>query len=129
MAEYTFQTLRNNRIFDSRQDAVNFLNAFKYHKVCQPIALRYHQLTENNDPDAIGVVFALGVKEGNGSTCGSDHYRIIEGGSGGGMEMLRLTFEKDGREEQQVISYNGSTAVEEIVNTDDNVEWNHVVLE
>lgn len=74
---YGFKMLRNSEPLASREVAIAMLDNFQYHKIGQPLAVRYM------DGDSIEVLYAIGVRDYNGmndtaqASFGREFYKII----------------------------------------------------
>lgn len=74
MANYTLNVLRNHKLFDSREAAVEALDNFEHHSFGQPISVLYKSTKGNR------LLFAVGIKNADEETevkFGSDFYEII----------------------------------------------------
>ena len=58
MTEYQLQILRNQEVLPNYDTAVAILNAYQYHRVGQPLAVRYY-----GAGNEIRVLFAIGKKD------------------------------------------------------------------
>ena len=82
MTEYQLQILRNASVLTNYDTAIAVLNAYQYHHVGQPLAVRYYDSNQN-----VAVLFAIGKKNCEDvvpgePTCGPDFYDIINRNSG-----------------------------------------------
>lgn len=73
MFEYQLQFLRTNDPFSSKEEALQFLNSYKFHLIGQPICIYYI----SDATSEVMSIFAIGRKNGDGELCGSDYYEII----------------------------------------------------
>lgn len=73
MFEYQLQFLRTNDPFSSKEEAIQFLNSYKYHLIGQPICVYY---TSDATSEVLSLL-AVGRKNGEGVFNGKEYYDII----------------------------------------------------
>ena len=82
--DYTFKMLRNDKPVENYETAVACLDAYTYHLIGQPLAIRYYKDAEHTD---VGVIYAIGIRnhydlaDNDSLDHGPDFYRIIGGES------------------------------------------------
>ena len=76
MSEYVLQTLRLDHVFDTRQDAVAWLDTFPNHRLGQLISLVYKTTAPNNE-EITRALFAVGNADALNGETGPEYYTII----------------------------------------------------
>ena len=74
MANYTLNILRNKSVYNSKEEAIEALNAFEHHSFGQPVSVLYQTADEPK------LLFAVGIKNADEETevkSGPEFYEII----------------------------------------------------